>query len=326
MLCANTGHSGSLCWLRIDPFPNPLGSIFFGSENSSDFERVGIKCYIASLAMKKLGSALVMVVAMLGGAREVWAVSGDAAEIKTAAGVSYDVFVTGLNKPRGLLIALSGDLYAVEQGAGTVVKVTSDGRVSRIAKGLSNPHDVDMDANGNLFVADTGNNRVAIVAPSGVVETYIGGLTVPVDLAFSPAGELLVCEYSAARVTAFKSPKDRRVFVSGFRPHGLAFLPGDITLVTDISGGRVMKVTSDGAMMSFATQVHVPIGIAIGPSGDVYVAERRAGRLLRIRSDGTRTVLLEGLMSPRDPAFDAAGNLLVAETDGGRILRLSGNF
>ncbi len=146
------------------------------------------------------------------------------------------------------------------------------------------------------------------------------------DLAFSPAGELLVCEYAAARLTAFKSPKDRRVIVSGFRPHGLAFLPGDIILVNDVSGGRVVKVTSDGTIMSLATQIEVPIGIAIGPSGDVYVAEKKAGRLLRIGPEGTRTVLLEGLLSPRDPAFNAAGNLFVAETDRGRILKLLGDF
>ncbi len=270
--------------------------------------------------------AVVLALVVVGGPQQFWSLTADAADIKTSVGVSYDVFVTGLNKPRGLFIARSGDLYAVEQGAGTIVKVAANGHVTRIAKGLSDPHDVDMDSNGNLLVADTGNNRVAIVALSGAVETYVGGLIGPVDLAISPAGELLVCEYSAARVTAFKSPKDRRVFVSGFRPHGLAFLPGDITLVTDISGGGVVKVTGDGTVFSLATQVHVPIGIAIGPSGDVYVAERRAGRLLRIGPEGTRTVLLEGLMSPRDPAFDAAGNLFVAETDGGRILRLSGDF
>ena len=146
------------------------------------------------------------------------------------------------------------------------------------------------------------------------------------DLAISPAGELLVCEYAAARLTAFKSAKDRRVIVSGFRPHGLAFLPGGIILVTDTSAGRVVKVTSDGTITVLANQVPSAIGIAIGPSGDAYVAQRRFGRLLRIGPKGTRTVLMEGLMSPRDPAFDTAGNLFVAETDRGRILRLSGNF
>ena len=270
--------------------------------------------------------AVALVLVVVGGPQQFWSVTVDAADIKTAAGVSYDVFVAGLNKPRGVLIARSGDLYAVEQGAGTIVKVGPNGHVSRITKGLSNPHDLEIDSNGNLFVADTGNSRVALVAPSGSVETYVGGLSVPVDLAFNPAGELLVCEFSAARVTAFKSPKEKRVIVSGFQPHGLAFLPGDIILVTDTSGRRVVKVTSDGIITSLANQVVSPIGIAIGPSGDVYVAERRAGRVLRITPEGTRTVLLEGLMSPRDPAFDAAGNLFVAETDGGRILKLSGDF
>ena len=181
--------------------------------------------------------AAVLALVVVGGPQQFWSAAVDASEIKTAAGVSYDVVAAGLDRPRGVLIDRSGDLYAVEQGAGTIVKIAADGRVVRITKGLDDPHDLDTDSNGNLFVADTGNNRVAIVAPSGSVETYLSGLRGPVDLAFSPAGELLVCEYAAARLTAFKSPKDRRVIVSGFRPHGLAFLPGDIILVNDVSGG-----------------------------------------------------------------------------------------
>ena len=87
--------------------------------------------------MAKLLVTVVLVLVAVCDPQQFWSRPADAAEIKTAAGVSYEVFVTGLNKPRGLLIARSGALYAVEQGAGTIVKVYSDRRVSRIAKGHS---------------------------------------------------------------------------------------------------------------------------------------------------------------------------------------------
>jgi glucose/arabinose dehydrogenase len=143
----------------------------------------------------------------------------------TTTGVTYEVYAKGLNGPRGLLISKKGDLYAVEQNAGTLVQINQNGRIIQRAKGFSEPHDVEIDSEGIFFVADTGNDRIARVTPAGTVETYIDGLSTPVDLAFNPAGELLVCEYGGHRVTAFSSSKKSRVFVSGFTPHGLAFLP-----------------------------------------------------------------------------------------------------
>lgn len=256
----------------------------------------------------------------------VTAIPAAEAEIVAAPGVRYEMFATGLRQPRGLLITKSGEIFLVEQAAGTVVKLGPDGHVRIVSGGLSYPHDVEVDSAGNFLVADTGNNRVALVSQSGIVSTYIGDLDGPVDLAASPGGELLVCELSGKRVVAYKTPARSRVLVSGFGPHGLAFLSPDITLISDTSAGRVVRLDNQGIVTPFATDIGTPIGVAIGPSGDVYTAERAGGRLLRLKQDGSRIVLLEGLSSPRDPAFDASGNLYLAETDTGRVLRLTGNF
>lgn len=60
-------------------------------------------------------------------------------EIRPGSGLAYTVFATGLAGPRGLLFSPSGDLFAVEQSGGTIVRITPDGRVSRFAKGFSAP-------------------------------------------------------------------------------------------------------------------------------------------------------------------------------------------
>jgi glucose/arabinose dehydrogenase len=66
----------------------------------------------------------------------------------------------------------------------------------------------------------------------GAVETYFGDLELPVDLAFNADGELFVCELRAGRVTAFKSPRKRRVVASGLgNPHGLAFGSSGVTCI-----------------------------------------------------------------------------------------------
>ena len=244
---------------------------------------------------------------------------------KVSSDINVTVYAERLNGPRGLLITKEGKLYAVEQSGGTLVRIEGN-RTIRHANGFAEPHDVAIDFEGNFLVADTGNNRVARVVASGAVNTYIRDLKTPVDLAFNAAGELLICEYSAQRVTVFTASNKRRLFVSGFAPHGLAFGPGDLTLINDLSNNRIVAFKADGTGTPLASNIDTPIGLAIGPSGDIYVPESKAGKLYRIRRDGTRALLLEGLARPRDPAFDSHGNLYLAETDGGRVLKITGRF
>ena len=247
-------------------------------------------------------------------------------EIRPVSGMGYEVFATGLAAPRGLLFSRSGDLFAAEQSGGTVVRITPDGRVSRIAKGFSAPHDLAFDAFGYLYVADTGANRVAMVSPDGSVTEYIPGLNVPVDLAFHPNGELFVCELYAGTVTAYKSGKKVKVVASGLdKPHGLAFDNTGVTYINEWSGNRILKMDQKGRLQPLAA-VEDPVGVAIGKSGDLYVAQPQAGKVSKVKMDGTRVTLIEGLNEPRDPAFDQAGNLFVAETGAGRILKMTGDY
>jgi serine/threonine-protein kinase len=244
---------------------------------------------------------------------------------KVASDIRFVIYAEGLNGPRGLLINKKGELYAVEQNGGTLVQI-DEGQIIRHATGFSAPHDVAADSEGNFFVADTGNDRIARVTAAGKVQTYVDGLKMPVDLAFNAAGELLVCEYGAQRVTAFTPSKKRRVFASGFTPHGLAFAPGGLTLVNDLSNKRIVAIKADGTAIPMASNIDTPIGLAIGPSGDIYVAESKVGKLYRINRNGTRALLLEGLARPRDPIFDNDGNLYLAETNAGRVLKITGRF
>ena len=147
----------------------------------------------------------------------------------------------GLAAPRGLLPMPNGDLVLVEQGAGTVTRISPDGGIKRIA-GFKQPRDVAVDARGNLYVADAGNDRIAIVTPDGKVGIWVGGLKLPVDLAFNAAGELLVCEYNALRVVAYAAPQKQRVVASGFKPHGLDFGADGTLYIADRTNNRILKL------------------------------------------------------------------------------------
>lgn len=238
----------------------------------------------------------------------------------------YSVYAAGMAGPRGLLFGPGGLLHAVEQSAGTVVRILPGGRVERIARGLSAPHDLAIDASGTLYVAETGAGRIARISPDGKAQTYIDDVEEPVDLAFHPGGELFVCELGAGRVSAYRSPREKRVVVSGMGgPHGLAFAGARVAYVNDWSRNSVVAVDANGRVRTVA-EVEDPVGIAIGRSGDLYVAQPQVGTVARVKIDGTRVVLIEGLNGPRDPVFDDAGNLYVAETGAGRILMIEGDF
>lgn len=199
-------------------------------------------------------------------------------EIRPGSGMGYTVFATGLAGPRGLLFSRSGDLFAVEQYGGTIVRITSVGGVSRFAKGFSAPHDLAFDASGYLYVADTGANRVARVSPEGLVTAYIPGLNVPVDLAFHPNGELFVCELYAGTVTAYKSGKKIKVVASGLdKPHGLAFDNTGITYINEWSGNRILKMDRKGQLQPVAT-VEGPVGSRSGNPGTSTLLSLRPER------------------------------------------------
>ena len=155
----------------------------------------------------------------------------------------YTVYANDLDGPRGLVFGPSGELYVAEQSGGSVARIGTDGRVTRIAKGFSHPHDLAIDAKGTLYLAEFGADRVATISPAGVVATYIDKVPSPVDLDFSPQGELLVCELYKGRVVAFRDRQMVRVVASGLSwPHGLAFGKGGEIFINENTGNRINKL------------------------------------------------------------------------------------
>jgi NHL repeat-containing protein len=69
-----------------------------------------------------------------------------------------------LGVPFGVAVDLTGNLYIVDIGVGSILKVSPSGAISRAAQ-LGSEGGLAVDSTGNLFFADTDNNRIRKISP-----------------------------------------------------------------------------------------------------------------------------------------------------------------
>jgi hypothetical protein len=149
------------------------------------------------------------------------------------------------------MVAVRGDLYAVEPNHGEMVRISTDGRVSRVVDfSATYGHVVPTSVayHGNFYVGTLGtfengfNGMVIKVTPSGQTSVLLSGLSSIVGLAFKE-GKLYVLENQGG----FPSP----------------------------CAGRVLRVSHSGELDKvevIATGLMFPTAMTFGPDGDLYVS------------------------------------------------------
>jgi len=150
------------------------------------------------------------------------------------------------------LLALRGDLYAVEPNHGELVRVSTDGAIHRVADiSASQGHIVPtaMAYHGNFYVGNLhlfpivdGSSKVLKVTPSGQVETVATGLTTVLGLAFDDRARMYVLENTTGN--PFPTP----------------------------GTGAIVRIDPDGRRETIVTGLVLPTGMTFGPDGDLYVS------------------------------------------------------
>jgi len=207
--------------------------------------------------------------------------------VSTLAG-STEGFADGIgtdaqfDKPRGIAVDNSGNIYVTEVGNDKIRKITPDGLVSTIAgstEGFSdgtattaqfcNPNGIVIDATGNIYVSDNCNFKIRKITPEGNVTTLAGSMKGQVDGVGSTA--------------QFSSP-------TGIDIDALGNL-----YVADFSVHKIRKVTSDGKVTTIAgstlgfadgtgsnAQFSFPSSIAIDDRGDLFIADSGNHKIRKI--------------------------------------------
>ena len=237
------------------------------------------------------------------------------------------------NRPNGLAIDGSGNIYVADEWNHRIRKITTAGVVTTLAgssSGFSDgtgtgaqfsyPSGIAVDGSGNLFVCDRSNHRIRKVTPAGVVTTFAG------------SGSASNTNGTGTGAT-FKNPT------------GIAIDANDNLYVTDYSNHSVRKITSAGVVTTLAGPVNTsgtwgtsngtgtsarfnyPYHIVIDSYGHIIVTEMNGQRLRKITTAGVVTSYVGSTTSgsvngvgtsarfnsPRGLGIDADDNIFIAD-------------
>lgn len=153
------------------------------------------------------------------------------------------------------MVAVRGDLYAVEPNHGEVDKITPNGQITRLVDvSASQGHIVPtaIAYNGNFFFGNLGTFpivpgtvRIMKLNPAGELQTWATGLTTVQGLVVDGHDRMYVLE--SMTNPGFPSP-------------------------AQIGSGKVVRVDPNGVTTEIASGLSFPGGMTLGPDGALYVS------------------------------------------------------
>jgi tripartite motif-containing protein 71 len=227
--------------------------------------------------------------------------------------------VGGFNSPRGLSVAPSGRVFAVDWWNQRIQRFESNGtgaiawgkRGTRAQLGTLNfPWDVAVQpGTGRVFVANRESNEIEVfeqdgtsVADWGVQGTAAGQFKFPQGVAFSSDGSQLW-------ITDSGNGRLQRCNVG--------------------SNGEGTGCVIFGQLGTGAGQFKVPTGIDVGPDGSVWVADTQNNRIQRRLPNGSWVVhtqpggTTKKFLLPWGVSIDPGGDVWVADSANQRVVRMN---
>jgi len=256
-----------------------------------------------------------------------------------------------LNRPVGLFVDGSGNMFVTERNGCRVNKYNSSG-INTLSIGtaglcfsddyiFSQPRDVALDGSGNIWVADafhrvaqydSSGNSLQILPESdywnyGTDNTHFNYVS---SVAFNLSGDMFVSDRYNHRVQVYTFSGGDPVYsatigvtgVSGSdnshldNPKYLMLDSSDRLYIVDQGNGRVQRCTDSGgwSCSTFETGLNSPNGIDIDGSGNVFIVDSMNFRIRKCTSGGSCSDLITGIPGfPNDTAVDSSGNVYVAD-------------
>jgi uncharacterized protein (TIGR03437 family) len=277
-------------------------------------------------------------------------VAGDGTPSYVFSGDGGPAIAAALNRPAGVAVDVSGNLFIADTGYDRVRKVSASGIINTVAgnggflfsgdggpavsASLNSPQNVVVDASANLFIAVNGSYRIRKVSAGGIITTVAGNgaegfsgdggpataasFGEPTGVAVDAGGNLFIADAYNNRI--------RKVSAGG--------------IITTAAGNGTAGFSGDGGpATSAALQLGFSGGVAVDSSGNLLIADTGNNRIRKVSAAGVITTVAGNgtqgfsgdgglataaeLYKPVGIAVDASGNLFFADLDNYRIRKVS---
>jgi uncharacterized protein (TIGR03437 family) len=280
--------------------------------------------------------------------------------------------------PGQIAIDSQGNLYVASQDQSNVRKIDPHGVITPFAAVTA--FGVAVDAKGNVLIDGAGS--VEKVTPDGKISSFTGlGGFLGGSLAVGPDGKVALADYATNRIIQFTADGTAMRVIAGTgatgfsegcgtageplkkiatnaqfnEPQAVAVDASGAVYVADSGNQRVRKITPDGLIATVAgpgpgasgdggpaseAGLFYSKAITVDSGGAIYIADTGNNRVRKIGTDGViHTIAGDGPTSVDDPAcfapsdaflsepsgvaVDAKGNVFVADTNNNRIRKIA---
>jgi sugar lactone lactonase YvrE len=224
-----------------------------------------------------------------------------------------------IDRPLGVAVDPSGDVFIADSGNHQVREVSNTGVISTVTDELHMPTGLAIDAYGNLFIADTGNNQV--------LEVYVD----PATSAVSPASAINVVAGTGSAGNSGDGGAATQAMLNA--PMGLAVDAQGNLFIADSGNNRIRKVQIDpvtGVISQKSVIAPVPgasitspTGLAVDAQGNLFVSQN-AGNISMVTPGGVLSIFASELFtSAAGISIDHQGNLFVADAASNQVFKVS---
>jgi trimeric autotransporter adhesin len=207
--------------------------------------------------------------------------AGSGATGFTGDGVVGGAATASLNRPQGLAVDSSGNVYFADQYNCVVRKISTAGTITTIAgvggsctydgdtgKGilahLNYPYGVALDTLGNLFISDTNNCRIRkVVLATDIITTYAGTGACSYTGDTAPASTATVA-YPAG--LAMDTAND--LFIADTNNYVIRKITKASGKITTVAGNHTCCFSGDGAS-ALSAQMNYVYGLAVNGAGTI---------------------------------------------------------